>query len=199
MAINALLFISVLVLFVLHFSNTGNEETGPIKMEHSVGDTLIDPAAIVFRFVNTDSIWNNYNYVDELRENLNRKQKQYQSEMERKIAEFQSNLQEFQENMMSLSPAEGEKKQQELMMKEQGLQQLQQEYNLKLIEEEDKMKEQLRNKIAEYLKEYHEKGVDLILDNSASSSVLLYHDSLDITTEVLKGLNGGVTEKQAAE
>lgn len=200
LAVNILLFLLVMILFYFQFNGKneaiGNE--GPKKL--ATTDTLgksID--RLVVRYINTDSIWSNYEYVKLLNAELNKQQQQYEAELNRKVKEFQADVQEFQQGMATMSMEQGQQKQEELMLKESQLQKLQEEYNLKLIEAEEKMKAQLRNKITAFLQNFKEDNVDLIMDNSSNSGVLLYQDSFDITSEVLKGLNAEVMENQSVE
>ena len=114
--------------------------------------------------------------------------------MDKKFKEFQDQVEKFRTSAATMSMQDGQKKQEELMQKEQQLQVLQEEYNMKLLEEEAKMKKELREKISSFLKGYKTQNVDLIIDNSSGSSVLFHADSLDITSEVVAGLNASSKE-----
>lgn len=196
-AVNILLFLLVAVLFYFQF-NLGKDNSD-IEPDSVVKDNGEQTERWEVRYVNTDSIWSSYDYVEQLRAELDEKQKQYADELEHEVQKFQSNVDDFQKNMMTMSREEGQQKQQELMLKEQELQQLQEKYNLLLVEEEQKMKAKLRDKIIAFLQKFKLDNVDLILDNSESSSTLLYPDSLDITTQVITDLNEAMQEKQQSE
>ena len=102
---------------------------------------------------------------------------------------------EFQQNAPTMSQFEGQEKQKQLLAKEQELTRLQEDLSVKLMEMEDKMKRDLRKSILSYLKRYRNEKVDVILDFSTSSSVLMIDDSLNLTQEVLKGLNEEYNQK----
>lgn len=195
-AVNIILFLLVAVLFYFQFNQ---ENKDALDTESRIAASTGQSTELGLRLVNTDSIWSSYDYVEQLRAELDEKQKQYANELEREVQKFQSNVEKFQQGMMTMSMEEGQQKQEELMLKEQELQQLQENYNLMLIEEEQKMKAKLRERITAFLLKFKKEGVDLILDNSESSSTLLYPDSLDITTQVITGLNEAMQEKQESE
>lgn len=195
LAINILLFILVGLLFYFQFSNRS-------EMKEEVKESVISKSsaeqsvgnALEIRYVNTDSVWAKYAYVKELNALLSKKQKQFESDLDRKLNEFQNDVEKFREKAATMSMEEGQKKQEELMQKEQNLQKLQEEYSHRLIEEEDKMKKELRTKISSFLAGFKANDVELIIDNSSGSSVLFYADSLDITSEVIEGLNSSMKE-----
>ena len=147
------------------------------------------------RYVNSDTIWGNYLFVDEMRDNLSKKQEEYRNDLERRLRAFEKEVMEFQQNAPTMSQFEGQEKQKQLLAKEQELTRLQEDLSVKLMEMEDKMKRDLRKSILSYLKRYRNEKVDVILDFSTSSSVLMIDDSLNLTQEVLKGLNEEYNQK----
>lgn len=156
---------------------------------NNVADSLSTPKSIQLRYVNSDSIWSKYKYVDELRNNLKKKQAEYQSNLEQKFKAFEKEVGDFRQAAATMSQAEGEQKQKDLMAKEQRLTELQQDLSSQLMDMEDQMKLTLRDSILSYLKNHHGNNADVILDYSTSSSVLMVDDSLNLTSSVLKGLN----------
>src|SRR5690606_6885677 len=74
-------------------------------------------------------------------------------------------------------------KQQNLRMYEQSLSQ-------ELMAEQNKLQQELYERLTDYLKEYGQKNnLQYVLKYDVSSDVLFAGDSLDITDPVLKGLN----------
>jgi outer membrane protein len=148
------------------------------------------------RYVNSDSIWANYDYVKKVRKDLTQKQSEYRTDLEQRMAAFEKEVMAFQEEAPQMSRFEGEQKQKVLMEKEQELGRIQEDLSSKLMNMEDKMNRDIRTTILKYLKKYKEENVDLILDFSSNSSVLMVEDSLDITKRVLEGLNQEYQAKQ---
>lgn len=162
-------------------------------VEEQMTEEVDEPLQV--RYVNSDTIWGNYLFVDEMRDNLSKKQEEYRSDLERRLRAFEKEVMEFQQNAPSMSQFEGQEKQKQLLAKEQELTRLQEDLSVKLMEMEDKMKRDLRKSILSYLKRYRNEKVDVILDFSTSSSVLMIDDSLNLTKEVLKGLNEEYNQK----
>lgn len=162
-------------------------------VEEQMTEEVDEPLQV--RYVNSDTIWSNYLFVDEMRENLSKKQEEYRNDLERRLRAFEKEVVEFQQNAPSMSQFEGQEKQKQLLAKEQELSRLQEDLSVKLMEMEDKMKRDLRKSILSYLKRYRNEKVDVILDFSTSSSVLMIDDSLNLTQEVLIGLNEEYNQK----
>jgi len=80
---------------------------------------------------------------------------------------------------------------QRLQRKQQELQGYQQNAGAALQSEQATEQEKLYNKVADYLKVYAKnKGFKMVLTYSKGNSAILFADeSLDITSEVIKGLN----------
>ena len=82
---------------------------------------------------------------------------------------------------------------QRLARKQQELQSYQQNAGAALQDEQAKEQEKLYNKIADYLKVYaKDKGFKMVLTYQKGNSAILYADpALDVTSEVIVGLNEG--------
>jgi outer membrane protein len=81
-------------------------------------------------------------------------------------------------------------KEEELTIKQQNLYQYQQTLGQQLVDEETKLNEQLYNAVSTYLTEYSDSNkYHLVLTYTKGSGVLFADKRLDITDEVIKGLN----------
>jgi len=183
------------IAYLLFAQNQEGESEKDIEevVEEQMTEEVDEPLQV--RYVNSDTIWSNYLFVDEMRDNLSKKQEEYRNDLERRLRAFEKEVVEFQQNAPSMSQFEGQEKQKQLLAKEQELSRLQEDLSVKLMEMEDKMKRDLRKSILSYLKRYRNEKVDVILDFSTSSSVLMIDDSLNLTQEVLKGLNEEYNQK----
>lgn len=183
------------IAYLLFAQNQEGESEKDIEevVEEQMTEEVDEPLQV--RYVNSDTIWSNYLFVDEMRDNLSKKQEEYRNDLERRLRAFEKEVMEFQQNAPSMSQFEGQEKQKQLLAKEQELTRLQEDLSVKLMEMEDKMKRDLRKSILSYLKRYRNEKVDVILDFSTSSSVLMIDDSLNLTQEVLKGLNEEYNQK----
>ncbi len=184
--INILLLLGLCYLLIMQCEN---EET-PNEIETNVVEPIItDEVNPQIAFVNSDSIWDQYQMVIDLTDELEAKQKQFKRSLEAKASAFEKEVIEFQQTAGQMSQFEGQQKQQDLLEKEQELGKLQQEWSNQLLDLEAKMQKEIRNDVANYLVKYQDEGINYILDRSANSSTLMATDTLDITKEVIQGLN----------
>ncbi|TAH02346.1 MAG: OmpH family outer membrane protein [Sphingobacteriales bacterium] len=146
-------------------------------------------AAIVY--VNSDSLLNNYTYFKEIKAKFEGKSKKAQDDLKAKGTAFQREVAAYQQGAASLSADQRAATEQRLARKQQELQGYQQNAGAALQNEEGIENEKLYNKVAEYLKKYAKtKGYKMVLTYSKSNSAILFADeSLDVTKEVIKGLN----------
>ncbi|WP_069660714.1 OmpH family outer membrane protein [Arcticibacter eurypsychrophilus] len=147
-------------------------------------------------FVNSDSLVNNYNYFKDIKGKLQSKSKKAQDDLSSKGTAFQREVAEYQQKAQSLSADERASTEQRLARKQQELQAFNQNASSALANESAGENEKLYDKVAEYLKVYaKEKGYKMVLTYSKSNPSLLFADeSLDVTNEVVKGLNDQYTK-----
>ncbi|WP_407430214.1 OmpH family outer membrane protein [Arcticibacter sp.] len=142
-------------------------------------------------FVNSDSLVNNYNYFKDIKTRLEAKSKKAQQDLSSKGTAFQREVADYQQKAQGMSADERASTEQRLARKQQELEAFNQNASSALANESAGENEKLYDKVAEYLKAYaKEKGYKMVLTYSKSNPSLLFADeSLDVTTEVVKGLN----------
>lgn len=142
-------------------------------------------------YVNSDSLLNNYQYFKDIKTKLDAKSKNAQADMQSKSQAFQREVNQYQQQQNSLSADQRAATEQRLARKQQELQAYQQNAGQALQNEQASEQEKLYNKVADYLKGFAKnKGFKLVLTYSKGNSAILFADeSLDVTTEVIKGLN----------
>jgi outer membrane protein len=152
-------------------------------------DDIKSANAIVF--VNSDSLLNNYDYYKAIKTKLQTLSQQAQAELAAKGTAFQKEVAAYQKGASSLTPVQKAATEKRLAKKQQDLQTLGQSTNQQLQEEEANQNTKLYDRIAAYLKIYTKtKGYKIVLTYSRANASMLYgDDSLDVTKEVLVGLN----------
>ncbi len=142
-------------------------------------------------FVNSDSLLNNYNYFKDLRATMEDKSKKAQSDLTAKGNAFQREVAEYQQKAKDMSADERAATEQRLARKQQELAAFNQNASSALANESASENEKLYDKVSEYLKGYaKKKGYKMVLTYSKSNPSLLFADeSLDVTSDVVKGLN----------
>ncbi|MGX5688107.1 OmpH family outer membrane protein [Arcticibacter tournemirensis] len=142
-------------------------------------------------FVNSDSLVNNYDYFKEIKSKLEVKSKNAQQDLSSKGNAFQREVAEYQQKAKDMSADERASTEQRLARKQQELAAFNQNASSALANESAAENEKLYDKVAEYLKTYaKQKGYKMVLTYSKSNPSLLFADeSLDVTQDVVKGLN----------
>jgi outer membrane protein len=150
-----------------------------------------DTKSAVIVFVNSDSLVNNYDYYKAVKTKLQDLSQKAQAEITAKGQAFQKEVAVYQKSVSSLTPAQRTATEKRLAKKQQDLQDLNQNTAKQLQEEEANQNAKLYDRIAAYLKTYTKlKGYKIVLTYSRANPSMLYGDeSLDVTKEVLAGLN----------
>ena len=149
-------------------------------------------------YINTDSLMMKYNLAIKLNEEFLKKQEERRSELNIKARSFEQEAQEFQKKLQTnafLSEQRAIEARDNVLVKEQNLQRLQQEMLDKMNTEQQEMTKKLFDKVTAFLKTYTaEKGYDMVLSTSVGGNVLFAVDGYDITNDVVSGLNAQETK-----
>jgi len=189
LVLNAILCIAVIVLFILFFNLKTNKEERKIITTTEALHTNQLPIA----YINIDSLLLHYHFAKDANETLLKKQEDSRLTINMKARELQNEMNEFQkklENNAFLSRERAEQEQSRLIKKQQDLQKLDAQLSQKLLEEQQKMSEQLRDSINAFLKEFNkDKKYHIILSNTSNDNILYAVDGYDIISEVINQLN----------
>lgn len=148
-------------------------------------------------YVNSDSLLTKYDYFKDLKVKFEGKSKNAQADMQAKGQAFQREVTQYQQSAQTLSADQRKATEERLARKQQELQTYQQNAGGALQNEQAVENEKLYDKVAAYLKIYaKEKGYKMVLTYSKGNSAILFADeSLDVTSEVIKGLNADYSKK----
>lgn len=189
LALNAILLIAVIVLFVKVFSNK-NQGSEPLLIKKGDSTAL---ANLPIAYVNIDSLLLNYTFAKNANEALTRKQEDSRVTINSRQRELQGEMMEFQKKLETgafLSRERAEQEQIRLQKKQQDLQMTADRLTQQIMEQQQKMSEQLRDTINAFMKDYNKDGkYQLILSNTAHDNVLYAGKQYDITADVIKKLN----------
>lgn len=152
-------------------------------------ETVVATEKIVY--VNSDSLLTKYEYFKDLKAKMETKGKAAEGDLAAKSQAFQREVQQYQQQQNTLPADQRAATEQRLARKQQELQAYQQNAGTALQNEQAKEQEALYNKVADYLKGYAKtKGYKMVLTYAKGNSAILFADeSLDVTSEVIVGLN----------
>lgn len=197
-ALNALLLIAVGVLFYLYFglnsklnpSTEGSTETGK-----KTPKLITDPSKLAnakIAFVNIDSISLKYDFISDRSTAIKNKQANLEGYLKSEYAKFQQDVEAFQQaGQLGVRPEAElmkekerlEKKEIELTNKERNLQEIGNEVM--------EMQALVLQNVSVFIEKYNDGKFDYILAYTTSniSSVLYAKPDLDITNDIINGLN----------
>lgn len=204
--LNGVLIIAVAILFY----QVHNLKSGTVPATETGTETESKPAIVAsstnlgdakIAYVNTDSINEHYAYIADFTKVLKGKKASLEAQMESMTIKFQNDYQAYQQSAQA-----GIAPQSELMKAEESLKRQQQDLankelqmqNLGVELEEKNM--ELNKNVKEFLQRYNNGKFDYILSYSdLMPTILLTNPKLDITADVLKGLNDEYKAKKTTK
>lgn len=189
--INGVLAIAIIILFVLHFSGIKKSDKKEISKPAIVN--LDGSKSTDIAFVDIDSLLLNYRLSEDLNDAFLQRQENLKSEFSYKARKLEDDVAEFQKKISRggfLTQQRAEDEQNKLVMRQQELQTLEMELSNRLMVEQQQMTIELYDSIVSYVEYYNQdKNFTYILGNSQGGGLLYAHQGLNITSEVLNGLN----------
>jgi outer membrane protein len=188
-------FLSLLpfvIVFVLFGCTSPNNKSNT----NSTGSVTVSPAAggsNKIAYVNLDTLEANYELLKTKRDDFKHRQEQMESELQRSYQQMQSDADEVQKKAQSnnLTQSEYETAQKRLMQMQQSLETRKQSLTDQLVKEQDDFNKDLKMRLDAFLEDYNKtRHYDYILSYSAAGSSILYvNKQLDITKDVVDGMN----------
>jgi outer membrane protein len=192
--LNGVLIIAVGVLYFLHFS-AGNKQSPSTAQAVNANAEGVKVA-----YINMDSILLKYNLSVELNEALLGKKENMRSKLEKDMKDFEKEAQLFQDKLQRgifLNQQRAEEAQQKLVMRQKELQNLEMDYTNQLAQDQGRMNTQLFDSVTNFINSYNaDQKFDIILGHQLGGNMLYGADQLDITQDILKGLNEAYTNKK---
>ncbi|WP_416865470.1 MAG: OmpH family outer membrane protein [Imperialibacter sp.] len=186
--LSVVLLAAVAVLFYLVLSNKSASSEPEVASLDSSIDRISGDLSIAY--VNSDTLLSKYEYFKDISSDLEKKRAKLESEYRNRAEGLQREIQNFQNTAQNMTMNQARAKEEELTVKQQNLYQYQQTLGQQLVEEETKLNEQLYNAVSGYLSEFSGSNkYHLVLTYTKGSGVLYADKRLDITDEVIKGLN----------
>jgi len=196
--VESVLGVAVVALFILFFTVKPGAKK-PVNAEVQASGEMI-PVAVV----NTDSILKHYTLAVEASDKLMAQYEESMVKLDTKAKALQKEYETFQRDVLdfqrkleanaflSRERAESEqaklqKKEQQLMAKQQDLENLRQKLSNDFMNEQAALTQQLQDSVQAYLREYNADGhLHLILNDAVLMNKVAGYD---ITDEVIEGLN----------
>jgi len=187
--LNVVLIIAVGALYYMQFSSCSKAENTE-NTENTGTENSKFNADIAY--VDFDTLINNYDMYYDLQAEMIEQQKRAEAELNSKTKKLEKQAMDFQNKVQKglVTRSQAQEMQQQLYNEEQKLYQVRENLRIKLAEKEQVMLRTIQNSIEEYLKEYNkENNLSYVLSKTFGGQVLYSNKDLNITHQVVKGLN----------
>jgi outer membrane protein len=188
--LNIILLVAVGVLYYLHFS-------GP-KTSAGSETSSVNPGDLQIAYINSDTVLKYYDYLQVSRQQLEEKTKKMDQDYRNRAMGLQNEFAAYQRNVNSMTLGQVRAAEEDLAKKQQNLQLYQQTLAQQVMQEESRLNKELYDRVTAFLNQYgKEKGIQVVLKYDPTSDVLHVADALDITQDVIKGLNEQYQQEKA--
>jgi len=188
------LILIALVGYLYYLQFRGHDKERPVP--EPVARTAPEGTTFRIAYVDLDSLQNNYGYYKKLKADFERKQAAANDQITDLQKKYQARAMQLQQKGSSMTPAEQEAAMQEIGKMQQDLQEKKQEIDNDLYNQNSKMKDDILNRLEDFLKQYNRDGRYSYIF-SYEPGFMFYKDSaLNITTDVISGLNQAEAENK---
>jgi outer membrane protein len=188
--LNVILLVAVVVLYVLFFTS-GKKPNGVSSRNDT---TNLD---LKIAYINSDTVLKYYDYLKVNKDQLEAKTTKLKQDFRQRAIGLDSEIKAYQRNVSSMTLGQVRAAEEDLAKKQQNLQMYEQTLSQQIMEEEARLNKELYDRVTTYLKEYgSEKGLQLVLKYDPTSDVLYGTSGIDITQDVIAGLNQAYQTEQ---
>lgn len=171
---------------VLGFSQCVQQTTTAVPQEQ----TPVAVSGLKIAYIDVDSLLANYAFYQDLAEEIMRKEENYRLALTEEANKWQKEVEEHQRKLKNAVYSSAERAQSEenrLTKKQQAIQEKGDQYTQELLTERDANSQKISETVDNFVKEYNKThGFNLII---SKGSLLFADEALNITAEILDGLN----------
>lgn len=187
--LNVVLIVAVGVLYVIEFSGG---KSGSITKNDAAKDS-IDYNVV---YINSDSLVVNYDFFNNIQKQLQDKGAKFDKDYQNRAEGLQREVTDYQRNVNNLTIGQAKALEEDLLKKQQNLRMYQENLSQQMLKEEAKLNKELYDKVTSFLKEYCANNeIDLVVKYNQGSDVLYANEGMDITKQVIEGLNAAYKQE----
>lgn len=163
-----------------------------VKSNGAVPAKQAEAPALNIAYVELEALESQYQFFIETKTKLEARSKKYDQELNRLGQALQKAGADFQQKIQQgkfTTQAEAESAQKKLMNQQAQLEQKQMKYAQELAEEQAKFNEALQDSLSNFLNDYNKSHKYAMILSKAGGNILVADKSLDITADVISGLN----------
>lgn len=188
--LSALACIGVAYLLFSKKDSSTKSKSKIVKDNTSDGSNTANNGKIAY--VDIDTLEAYYDYFKKKKTEFESRQKSIDAELEKMANNIQNEYISLQQKAQKgeITQSEGEAIQQKLLQKQQELETKRQNLGSKYMKDHESFNKEIHDNLHKYVEEYNvDKGYDYILYNSKDGFILYANKELDITWDIIKGLN----------
>jgi outer membrane protein len=187
--LNLILVIAVIILFYLHFSERPKSVEAAVNLPSAVNGNIV--------YVNSDSLLDQYDYFKTKKSEFDQAQNKIKGQLRSEGEKLQKEIEEYQKNASMMTSQQRQATEEQLAAKQQNFLQKKDEMMGKLDSDQSKVNDEIYTKLGSYMKEFNKKrNYSYILGYQRGGGILFANDSLNITKEIISGLNQEYQEEQ---
>ena len=176
-------------VMVLGFTQCSQQAAAPQQQ------APIAVSGLKIAYIDVDSLLANYTFYQDLAEEMTRKEENYRLALTEEANKWQKDVEDHQKKIVNGVYSSNERAQSEenrLAKRQQALQEKSDKYTQELLAERDANSQKISETVDNFVKEYNKThGFNMII----SKASLLYADeALNITAEILDGLNAAYNQ-----
>jgi len=178
-------------VLVLGFTQCSQQAAAPQQQ------APIAVSGLKIAYIDVDSLLANYTFYQDLAEEMTRKEENYRLVLTEEATKWQKDVEDHQKKISNGVYSSVERAQSEenrLAKRQQALQEKSDKYTQELLAERDANSQKISETVDNFVKEYNKThGYNMII----SKASLLYADeALNITAEILEGLNAAYSQSE---
>jgi outer membrane protein len=196
---SSLALLGVIVLFAMKMNEKKAAKPKVIAKDATGKEVVIAGGKIAY--VDIDTLEAHYDYFKKKKLEFEVRQKNIDADLEKMANGLRNEVVAFQKKAQNgeLTEAQGQAAQQELLKKEQELELKRQNLGGKYMKDQEAFNKEIHDNLHDYIEIFNEeKGYDYILSYSKESSILFANKELDVTQEIIDGMNSASAKSKKA-
>lgn len=158
------------------------------------------PGNLKIAYFNTDSVFQNYLMVNELRDGLKAEKEKLEGVFNTKQSAFEQKVKNYQTNLQnnSINAIQAQNAEKQLMKEREEIMQINEQYTQQLATKEMEINKTITDAIINFSQKFNKTfGADYILGYTKGGPIIVVNEKMDVTKEIIEGLNKEYNETKS--
>jgi outer membrane protein len=196
---NAVITLALVLLFFTFQYPTTEKGTKIEKSAENIADSAVVsmPKYAKIAYINTDSLFKELSMYKDMEEDLVAERLKAENRYRGEAQKLEKDYNNLRDKAPYMTQAQGEIEQVKLMAKRDELLKMEEDLSANLAEKESRSLQKIKATLEDFLERYNrDKGYHYILGKSQIGGILYAEKALDITPEIVAGLNSEYNSTQ---